>query len=188
MTQIGLYFNQERCTGCYTCCVACKDWYDHDAGAVNLMRLAITERGTFPDLFLSYLAMPCYHCAEPSCITACPEDAISKTESNGTVLVDREKCVGKDTCGMLCLKACPYNAPQFGAEENARMQKCDFCYNRLQNDSAPVCVEACPMYALDIGPLNELRSKYGNSVDASGFRYFKKVKPSVIFTPRKEQF
>ena len=198
MTQIGLYFNQERCTGCYTCSIACKDWHDpdvgsdiisgagSDSGTGNRMRLTITERGTFPDLFLSYLVVPCYHCQDAPCIKACPENAISKTESNGVVLVDRDKCTGKDVCGMLCRKACPYNSPQFGTRENAKMQKCDFCHDRLQNGLAPVCVEACPMYALEIGPLDELRSKYGDSVEASGFRYSEKISPSVVLTPRKE--
>lgn len=187
MTQIGLYFNQARCTGCYTCSIACKDWHDPDIGndSVNRMRLKVTERGTFPDLFLSYLVQPCYHCKEPPCIPACPENAISKTESNGVVLVDRDKCTGKDVCGMLCRKACPYNSPQFGSKENAKMQKCDFCHDRMQNGAAPVCVEACPMYALEIGPLDELQSKYGDSVEASGFRYLENVKPSVVFIPRK---
>ena len=148
------------------------------------MRLKITERGTFPDLFLSYLAVPCYHCGEPPCAAACPENAIYKDGETGIVLTDREKCSGKDVCGMLCRKACPYNAPQFESRENAKMQKCDFCHDRRQNGLAPVCVEACPMYALEIGPLNELRSKYGDSVEAAGFRYSEKVNPSVVFTPK----
>jgi len=193
MTQIGLYFNQERCTGCYTCSIACKDWHNpgleadvrNGIGSVDLMRLKITERGTFPDLFLSYLAAPCYHCGEPPCVTACPENAIYKDEETGIVLTDRETCSGKDVCGMLCRKACPYNSPQFESRENAKMQKCDFCHDRWQKGLAPVCVDACPMYALDIGPLKELRSKYGDSVEATGFRYSEKVKPSVVLTPKK---
>ena len=26
MSQVGFYFDQTRCIGCYTCAVACKDW------------------------------------------------------------------------------------------------------------------------------------------------------------------
>ncbi len=35
MSQLGLYFDQTRCTGCYTCVVACKDWYDLESGLVK---------------------------------------------------------------------------------------------------------------------------------------------------------
>jgi hypothetical protein len=45
-------------------------------------------------------------------------------------------------------------------------------------------VEACPMYALDVGPINELREKYGNNIDAEGFNYSEKYKPSIVFKPR----
>ncbi|MFC2006443.1 4Fe-4S dicluster domain-containing protein, partial [Chloroflexota bacterium] len=36
---------------------------------------------------------------------------------------------GKDSCD-LCLQACPYETPQFGVEENAKMEKCDLCLDR----------------------------------------------------------
>jgi len=75
------------------------------------------------------------------------------------VTVDREMCLGKDNCHM-CLEACPYESPQFGFEENARMQKCDLCVDRWAEGKKPVCVGGCPMWALDVGPLDELRAKY----------------------------
>ena len=28
MNQMGFYFDQTRCIGCYTCSVACKDWHN----------------------------------------------------------------------------------------------------------------------------------------------------------------
>jgi anaerobic dimethyl sulfoxide reductase subunit B (iron-sulfur subunit) len=183
--QMGFYFNQTRCTGCYTCSVACKDWHNHDAGSVNWMRLKVIERGEFPDLFVSYLALSCCHCAEPSCAKVCPTNAITKTEPEGIVRIDQNKCIGKEECGMPCFKACPWNAPQFGPENNAVMQKCDLCYDRLAQGLKPICVDACPMYALDAGPMDDLRSKYGDNFEATGFRYIHKIKPSVIFTPKK---
>ena len=185
MTQIGFYFDQTRCVGCYTCSVACKDWHDIDAGPVNWLRVQVIEEGKFPDIFLTFQALPCYHCADPPCVLACPAGAISKRESDGIVIVDREKCLGKEECRTLCLNACPWDAPQFGPEENARMQKCDLCLERLEQGQQTICVEACPQYALDVGPLDELKAKYGDTVKATGFRYSERFKPSVTFKPRE---
>jgi anaerobic dimethyl sulfoxide reductase subunit B (iron-sulfur subunit) len=185
MTQMGFYFDQTRCTGCYTCAVACKDWHDIDAGPANWMRVRALESGTFPDLFVAYLASPCYHCGDPPCAGVCPADAITKTEPHGIVSVDREKCLGNRECDTLCRKACPWDAPQFGAEPAAKMQKCDFCRERRTEGRQTVCVEACPMFALDAGPLTDLQAKYGNEVEAEGFRYSERCKPSVTFKPKK---
>jgi anaerobic dimethyl sulfoxide reductase subunit B len=184
MSQTGLYFNQTRCIGCYTCQVACKDWHDIGAGPVNWIGLRVIEKGKFPDLFLGYLVSTCFHCEKPACVNACPQDAITKRKTDGIGTVDPDKCTGKDECGVLCLKACPWDAPQFGVENNARMQKCDSCVDRIENGEKPVCVDACPMLALDIGPFEELKDKYGNDTGASGFRYVEKIGPSVTFKPK----
>ncbi len=184
MSQLGYYFDQTRCTGCGACSVACKDWYDIDAGPVKWLRLIEKEDGDFPDVFVSYLASPCYQCASPPCMLACPSKAISKRESDGIVTVDREKCLGNKECRTLCLNACPWEAPQFGPEESARMQKCEFCRERLDLGQQAICVEACPMYALDIGPIEELQAKYRKAVVAEGFVYSARFKPAAVFKPK----
>ena len=91
MTQLGFCFDQTQCTGCYTCSVACKDWYDIDAGPVNWLPVQ-EEGGDFPNVLLSYIASPCYQCANPPCVLVCPVKAITKRKSDGIVTVDREKC------------------------------------------------------------------------------------------------
>jgi len=184
MTQMGFYFDQTRCTGCFACAVACKDWHDIDAGPVNWLRVVTVEEGKFPDVFVAYLASLCYQCADPPCVMACPADAITKRDTDGIVVVDREKCLGNKECNTLCLNACPWDAPQFGPEENARMQKCSFCLDRLEQGKQTICVEACPMYALDVGPLDELKAGYGNVMEAEGFRYSDRFKPAVVFKPK----
>lgn len=181
MNQLGFYFDQTRCTGCYTCAVACKDWNDIVAGPVGWLRVRAVESGSYPDPFLAYLFLPCYHCADPPCVRACPSLAITKIESSGIVVVDRDRCLGNKECRSLCRNACPWDAPQFGREENAKMQKCDFCRERLKKGEQTVCVESCPMHALDAGPLEQLKLKYGGSVDAVGFSYSARFKPSVLF-------
>jgi anaerobic dimethyl sulfoxide reductase subunit B len=185
MSNLGFYFDQSRCTGCYTCVVACKDWYDIPAGPVNLMRVRCIEHGTFPDLSAAYLAFACAHCENPPCVPACPEKAIAKRESDGIVVVDRELCTGAARCPKKCLKACPWGAPQFGPEPDARMQKCDLCLERLEAGRKPVCVEACPMFALDAGPLEALKATYGDGDRAHGFKVLQRFKPSIIFKPGK---
>ena len=184
MTQYGFYIDQTRCIGCYACAVACKDWHDIEAGPAKWMRIKEIERGKFPDLYLAFLPFPCFHCADPACAKACPVDAIIKRESDGIVVVNRELCLGKIECGEKCLKACPWDSPQFGVEENAKMQKCNLCIDRIEKGKQTICVEACPVYALDVGPLQEISNKYETSDEVEGFKRSEKIRPSVIFKPK----
>jgi len=185
MTQLGFYFDQTRCMGCYTCSVACKDWYDIDAGPVNWLRVQAEEGGGFPNVLLSYIASPCYQCANPPCVLVCPAKAITKRKSDGIVTVDREQCLGNKGCHTLCLNVCPWRAPQFGPEENAKMQKCQFCLERLQQGQQAICIEACPMFALDMGPIDQVRAKYGDATEAEGFKTNTRYKPSAVFKPKQ---
>ena len=187
MTQMGFYFDQTRCTGCFTCSVACKDWNDIDAGPVNWCRIHAIEEGKFPDVFVAYFVSRCYHCEKPACSLACPADAITKRNTDGIVVVDRELCLGNEECDSKCLKACPWDVPQFDPETGAKMQKCDFCLSRQENGQQTICVEACPMYALDAGPLDELKAKYGDNVNAEGFKYSDRFSPAVTFRPKRRR-
>jgi anaerobic dimethyl sulfoxide reductase subunit B (iron-sulfur subunit) len=182
--QMGFYFDQSRCTGCYTCCVACKDWNDIPAGPVNFRKVTSREWGRYPEVKLAYLSLSCNHCGNPRCAQACPASAITKREEDGIVLIDRDICLGSDVCGMPCKQACPYGVPQFGIEENPRMQMCHFCLDRLKENKKPACVDSCPVRALDAGPLDELRKKYGQGKEAEGFSYSEETMPSIIVKPR----
>lgn len=179
-TQLVFHINQGRCTGCYTCVVSCKDWHDIPAGPASWIRVMTIEQGKYPHPLVDHLPFPCFHCAKPPCVPACPVNAINKRDEDGIVVVDRAACLGKDGC-QLCLEACPYNVPQFGAEKNAKMQKCDFCLDRWAEGHKPICVNACPCRALDAGPMDEMKAKYGSLREAVGFTYDDKINPSVIF-------
>ena len=183
--QYGIYINQNRCMGCFACVVACKDWHDIPAGPASWIRVKTIEKGKYPDLFVSFLPVTCNHCIKPACVAVCPANAITKQQENGIVTVDREVCLGKDICG-LCLEACLYNVPQFGTEENARMQKCDLCMNRLADGKKPICVGSCPMQAIDVGLIDELKAKYGNIRETDGFTYHEELAPSIIFKPKND--
>ena len=156
MVQLGFYFDQSRCTGCYACGIACRDWHDIQDTGVQWRRITSCESGTFPEVRLSYLSLSCNHCARPACVEACPVGAITKGKDDGVVAVDRARCLGRDNCGMFCREACPYDVPQFARGEDAKMQMCTLCADRRAEGKNPACVDACPLRALDWGPLDEL--------------------------------
>lgn len=182
--QYGIYIDAARCMGCFACVVACKDLHDIPAGPASWIRLKTLERGRFPKVSASFLPMLCYHCLHPACLEACPAQAVRKRDQDGIVVVDREVCLGKDSCG-LCLEACPYRAPQFGSEEEPKMQKCDLCLDRLERGQSPFCALSCPMEAIVVGPLEELKARYGDIRETDGFSYAPNLEPSVVFRPKK---
>ena len=117
-------------------------------------------------LKLNCMSVACNHCADPSCITACPMQIISKEPERGIVLVDNTNCI---SCGK-CQDACPWGAPQFYdpnfrkyAETDPlrpKMTKCTLCLDRIKEGLKPACVAACLNRALDAGPIDEIRGKW----------------------------
>ena len=101
------------------------------------------------------------------------------------MVVDREACLGKLGCDGVCQMACPYDIPQLGAEPDSKMQKCDLCLERWTEKKKPICVDACPMRALDAGPLDELKAKYGDIRETEGFAYSDEVMPSIVFKQKQ---
>ena len=122
----------------------------------------------------------CYHCENPVCVKACPDGAIYKEEKYGAVLVNADKCQGTRKCW----KACPYGAPQFeGDKPGIKMSKCNMCIDRLEQGLKPICVLSCSMRALEFGPLDEMKEKYG---DLRRIEVMPKVtitNPAVVFKP-----
>ena len=96
---------------------------------------------------------------------------------------EAERCL--NCAGHLCKDVCPYSAPQFADEEKAKMQKCDLCVDRWPEGKKPICVESCPMRALDAGPIEDLQEKYDGEKDASGFVYSQIAEPAIINNPKK---
>ncbi len=99
-TQLGFYFDQSRCIGCYACVAACRSWHRLDQDTPDLVQLRLREKGEFPKVSLSLLFVPCLHCAEPRCQYVCPAEAISK-DSRGIVAADGEKCRSASRCGLV---------------------------------------------------------------------------------------
>lgn len=166
--QYGFYFDATRCTGCKTCQVTCKDRKDLPVG-INWRRVYEYAGGQWTqnsdgtvnqNVFAYYTSIGCNHCSEPACTKACPTGAMHKRREDGLVHVDAEVCIG---CGS-CARACPYDAPQIDNDKGV-MTKCDGCYERLAQGLLPTCVEACPLRALDFGPIEVLRAKYPDAME-----------------------
>jgi anaerobic dimethyl sulfoxide reductase subunit B (iron-sulfur subunit) len=64
------------------------------------------------------------------------------------------------------------------------MQMCTLCSDRLKENRKPACVDACPVRALDAGPIEELQAKYGKVTEVTGFTYSGTTKPSILFKSR----
>ena len=182
--KFGFYFDQSRCTGCYTCNIACRDRHDIQDCSVHWRKITQKEWGKYPNVHLSYISLSCSHCENPVCAQACPADAISKREKDGIMVVDREACLGAESCGMQCREACPYDVPQFNKEGDDKMQMCTLCVEKVEKGKKPVCVDACPMRALDFGALDKLKKKYGKITSTDGFTYSPETKPSIVIKRR----
>ena len=163
MATYGFYFDNSRCTGCRTCSMACKD-YNDTPREISFRKVYDVEGGgweqaedgtctTTADVY--HISLGCQHCADPACIKACPTTAMHKEPKTELVVVDPEKCIG---CGY-CAMACPYGVPVVDREVGHSV-KCNGCIDRVQQGKKPICVEACPLRALDFDEIGALRAKY----------------------------
>ncbi len=178
-TQYGFYFDQSRCDGCRACITSCKSWNGIPAGPVRLSRLYQWEEGSFPNVQLFTLFAPCYHCENPVCVDAA-QGALIKEPKYGAVLIDPAQ---RDSPGLkAAFNACPYGAISFDSDSpNSNAYKCTMCVDRLEQGKLPICVQACPMRALDFGKLSDLQAKYGNVADLHGMPSSATTSPAVVF-------
>ena len=75
----------------------------------------------------------------------------------------------------------PYGAPQYNAAKG-HMTKCDGCHERVAQGKKPICVESCPLRALDFGPIAELREKHGQ-LAAGAAAVGALHQPSIVIKP-----
>lgn len=189
MPQYGFLFDQSRCTGCHACSLACKEWYDLPPGPLKYMRVFEWEKGAFPDIKVLHLAINCYHCENPVCIEECkkyvPGGAIYKEDKYGAVLIDPERCDPlKYQCKRACYEACPYGSIVFASDDpGEKAQKCTMCIDRLEQNLAPICVLSCSLRALEFGPIDELKKKYGTLQQLEDLPSPEKTRPAVVFIP-----
>lgn len=123
-------------------------WADHFEhvfpGKENPFLAERLEQTEFPLL--------CNHCKNPPCVRVCPTQATFQRE-DGIVMMDFHRCIG---C-RYCMAACPYGSrsfnfcdpapyvkdknPDFPLRMRGVVEKCLFCYERLEVGEQPACVE-----------------------------------------------
>lgn len=107
---------------CSLCGTACASRYQGTACIFDLHLPEVAFHGV----------VKCNQCGQPKCLSVCPTAAITKSETDGVVRINDDKCVG---CG-LCNLACPYGGVSYNASR-AKAYKCDNC------NGEPECVPAC---------------------------------------------
>jgi Fe-S-cluster-containing dehydrogenase component len=89
------------------------------------------------DVEMYYLPVQCQHCKDPECIKVCPTQASHKRE-DGTVQIDKSKCIG---C-QFCVMACPYGVRYLNETERV-VEKCTLCDQVIEQGGLPQCVIQC---------------------------------------------
>jgi Fe-S-cluster-containing dehydrogenase component len=196
MTQYALAIDTNRCVGCMACNGACKMINDVPIGNFwnKVLRVgpnpSAAGEGYSTDFY--YLAVQCQHCADPECTKVCPTQASHKRE-DGTVQVDKSKCIG---C-QFCVMACPYGVRYLNETEKV-VEKCTLCEQQIAQGELPQCVINCVGMAKWFGDIDEgiesFKGPYGATIGSfcepysdSDIHYLPDVgnKPSFVYILRK---
>ena len=189
MTRWGMVIDLQKCIGCYSCQVACKQEHFLPPD-IFFNRVVIGETGKYPTVTKQIYPVLCNHCSEATCVKVCPSGASSIRE-DGIVTVDYDICVG---C-RYCLIACPYQNRTFYADgkkeywpgqglteleligkelyplQEGTVVKCNFCAERIDEglkkglkpgvdrEASPACVITCPVKARTFGDLDDPNSE-----------------------------
>ncbi len=154
MTQMAILTDLNRCVGCGACSSACKMVNEVPIGDfwIKVLRIGPTplyEGAQSPDVDTYFLPISCQHCKNPACVEVCPTSASHKLE-DGTIQIDKDKCIG---C-QFCVMACPYGVRYLNEDEGV-VEKCTLCRSRAVNGELPQCVYNCGGRARWYGDLDE---------------------------------
>ncbi|MRR51871.1 MAG: hydrogenase 2 operon protein HybA, partial [Rhodocyclaceae bacterium] len=101
----------------------------------------------------AFMKVSCMHCADPSCVSACPVSAMTKDAKTGVVGYDADACIG---C-RYCVAACPFGIPKYQYDSpTGRIGKCELCRHRTKDGHYSACAEVCPTGATLYGKTSDL--------------------------------
>lgn len=129
------------------------------------------------DTFCYYVSVACNHCGNPACVRVCPTGAMHKDE-RGLVSVDAARCIG---CGY-CALSCPYRAPKVDRDAGRSVEVRRLHPSGGRGRRAGVR-GGLPLRALDFGPIDELREKYGAVADVPPLPDATATSPNLVLTP-----
>ena len=206
MKQYGMVIDLEKCIGCHACAIACKAEWEVPAEEGRNWLKRLGPSNTPHGLASTYYPGLCNHCDHPPCVDICPADTVERTFKDpatgkqktmevaatwkdpfdGTVQIDKARCLG---CGA-CADACPYNAryvnPDLG--EDGIADKCTFCVERLAVGLEPACVQTCLAEARIFGDLNDPKSAVAKYVKKGAIKMESdavKIGPNVRYYGNK---
>lgn len=169
---IGMLIDVTRCRNCGECVRACVEANHLDPQAAEDR---LNPDGLSANRWSAVIQSPegryvrrlCRHCLEPACVSVCPVGAMQKTPA-GPVIYDANRCMG---C-RYCMMACPFGIPRYDWHSTApRVQKCTFCWERLQQGELPACAEACPHQVMQVGEREALLAQAHQRLQAEPERY-----------------
>jgi Fe-S-cluster-containing dehydrogenase component len=170
---VGLLFDATLCVGCKACVAACKQVNENPAEFSTVDRLWDTPLDTSGYTFnlikmyrngtmaakdqekdgYAFMKVSCMHCADPSCVSACPVSAMTKDPVTGIVAHHPDRCIG---C-RYCVAACPFGIPKYQYDSpTGRIGKCELCRHRIKDGRYSACAEVCPTGATLYGRTSDL--------------------------------
>jgi Fe-S-cluster-containing dehydrogenase component len=170
---LGLLYDATLCVGCKACVAACKSANDNPPEFNTVDQLWDTPLDTSGNTFniikmyrngtmekkdaetngYSFMKTSCLHCADPSCVSACPVSAMTKNPVTGIVEYNPDKCIG---C-RYCVAACPFGIPKYQYNDPlGRIGKCELCNHRHKDGHYSACAEVCPTGATLFGKTSDL--------------------------------
>lgn len=134
-----VFVNEEHCIGCHLCEYNCAFANSGLNDMAKLKGKEIVPRIRVEGDDKITFAVSCRHCTDPICIKSCISGAISRNV-DGTVEIDRNKCVGCQTCILVC----PFGA--ITQDFDGAILKCELCLKNTCGE--PACVTGCPNRAI----------------------------------------
>lgn len=158
-----LVIDLDRCSGCDTCVAACKHENNVSLGIYWNRVNVVGPSGEWPRIEGYWLPTQCQQCENAACEAACPTGATYRDEKYGLILIDKEKCIGCQSC----IEACPFGARTYNEELNI-VEKCTCCVQRLDAGEKPACVHNCCTGARLFGDLDDPESDVAKAIAAAG--------------------